>query len=93
MGSRFWAVRHEGNGNYFMTTRGYADPLNALKQITSKRGNKAYAGRRQHVNQFLNMHGMLNSKINNNALRALVLARNRNLYNRIVAARTLQTIH
>lgn len=87
-GDRYWGVHANANGDYYMTQRGYANPVTALRQIVSGR-NKAYAGQRQHINSWLHAHGMLHSKINSNTLKALVRMNDPNLYNRMLAAQTL----
>jgi hypothetical protein len=82
--SRYWGILHEGGGEYIMTTRGYTNPVTAVRQLFSNSNtNKAYAGRRQHVNQFLNAYGMRNSKVNTRLLRELIQQQDPNLLNRI----------
>lgn len=85
-GGRYWGFRRNANGDYYMTSRGYVNPLSALRQFLTQKGNKAYAGRRQHVNSWLNQHGMVNSKVNANTLKALVRTNDPNMYKRMLAA-------
>jgi len=77
-------------GNYSMTARSYADPIAAVRQIVSPRGNKAYAGRRQHVTQFINSRRL--NKVNMASLGQLIHMQNRDLLNRIMAASTLRSM-
>ena len=89
-GNRFWAFIHNGNGNYSMTARSYPNPVTAVRQIVSPWGNKAYAGRRQHVTQFINSRRM--NKVNMGTLGQLIRMQNRNLLNKIQAAATLRSM-
>lgn len=91
-GNKYWGAMHAGNGEYFITARGYKQPISAVRQIVSPSGNKAYAGRRQHLNSFLNSMGMLNSQIPTNMLKQLVQMQDPNLFNRMMAAFILQTM-
>ena len=88
-GNRYWGVYKNGSGDYFTTGRGYVSPVSAVRQLIISRGNKKYAGRLQHVEQWLEQHGMYNKKINNNRLMAIVRAEDPNLINRVRVAATL----